>query len=447
MVVDDDPALLRLLSMRLNASGYDVLAAESGEKALAQLPTYQPHLVITDLRMGGMDGMTLFSRIHDSRPTLPVLVLTAHGSIPDAVDATNRGVFGYLTKPFDSKVLLDQVDKALRVTGDQAQPVEGTDVAEWRQDIVTRSSVMENLLGQARLVASSDASVFIHGQSGTGKELLAHAIHRASARASGPFIAVNCNAIPESLFESEFFGHIKGSFTGATRDHKGLFQAASGGTLFLDEVGDMPANFQVKLLRVLQERTVRPVGSTQAVPVDVRIISATHRDLEELRKAGQFREDLYYRLNVVTLDLPSLVDRREDIPLLANHFLKTLEDAGKKRVSGFAPDAMEVLLSAPWPGNVRQLYNVVEQSVAFTTTSMIPASLVQRALRDEAKCEMPAFADARSRFERDYLTQLLQITNGNVSQAARIAKRNRTEFYKLLHKHHLNPSQFKAATA
>jgi two-component system response regulator GlrR len=353
-------------------------------------------------------------------------------------------VFGYLTKPFDSKVLLDQVDKALRMSGEQSEPAEGADVAEWRQDIVTRSPVMENLLGQARLVASSDASVFIHGESGTGKELLAHAIHRASTRVTGPFIAVNCNAIPESLFESEFFGHVKGSFTGATRDHKGLFQAANGGTLFLDEIGDMPLSFQVKLLRVLQERTVRPVGSTQATPIDVRVISATHRDLDELRKASAFREDLYYRLNVVTLELPSLVDRREDIPLLANHFLKTLEDAGKKRVSGFAPDAMEVLLSAPWPGNVRQLYNVVEQAVAFTTTTTIPASLVQRALRDEAQCEMPAFADARSRFERDYLTQLLQITNGNVSQAARIAKRNRTEFYKLLHKHHLNPSQFKA---
>jgi two-component system response regulator GlrR len=231
------------------------------------------------------------------------------------------------------------------------------------------------------------------------------------------------------------------------RDHKGLFQAAEGGTLFLDEIGDMPMSFQVKLLRAIQERSVRPVGATRPVPVDVRIISATHRDLDELRKSGDFREDLYYRLNVVTLDIPSLSERREDIPLLANHFLRTLNDAEKKGVKGFAPDAMEVLLSAPWPGNVRQLYNVVEQAVAFTTTSLIPASLVQRALRDEAEGEMPAFADARSRFEREYLTQLLQITNGNVSQAARIAKRNRTEFYKLLHKHHLNPSQFKGARA
>jgi two-component system response regulator GlrR len=394
-----------------------------------------------------MDGMALFDLIHRRSPALPVIILTAHGSIPDAVEATSRGVFGYLTKPFDSKDLLDQVTRALRVTGEQQTRREEDDVAEWRQGIITRSPLMEDLLGQARLVASSEASVFIHGESGTGKELLANAIHNASPRAKGEFIAVNCSAIPESLFESEFFGHAKGSFTGATRDHLGLFQAAEGGTLFLDEIGDMPMSFQVKLLRAIQERSVRPVGSTRAVPVDVRLISATHRDLDELRKAGTFREDLYYRLNVVTLEIPSLIERREDIPLLANHFLRNLNDAEKKAVKGFAPDAMEVLLSANWPGNVRQLYNVVEQAVAFTTTSLIPASLVQRALRDEAEGEMPAFADARSRFEREYLTQLLQITNGNVSQAARIAKRNRTEFYKLLHKHHLNPTQFKGARA
>jgi two-component system response regulator GlrR len=447
MVVDDDPALLRLLSMRLSAAGYEVAAVESGEKAIAQVAIFQPHLVITDLRMDGMDGMSLFDLLHRRSPALPVIILTAHGSIPDAVDATSRGVFGYLTKPFDSKDLLEQVTRALRVTGEQEVRREEEDVAEWRQDIVTRSPLMEDLLGQARLVASSEASVFIHGESGTGKELLANAIHKASTRAQGEFIAVNCSAIPESLFESEFFGHTKGSFTGAMRDHKGLFQAAEGGTLFLDEIGDMPLSFQVKLLRAIQERSVRPVGATRSVPVDVRIISATHRDLDELRKSGDFREDLYYRLNVVTLDIPSLSERREDIPLLVNHFLRSLSDAEKKSVTGFAPDAMEVLLSAPWPGNVRQLYNVVEQSVAFTTTSLIPASLVQRALRDEAEGEMPAFADARSRFEREYLTQLLQITNGNVSQAARIAKRNRTEFYKLLHKHHLNPSQFKGARA
>lgn len=447
LVVDDDPALLRLLSMRLSAVGYEVAAVESGENAVAQIPTFQPHLVITDLRMDGMDGMALFDQIHQRSSALPVIILTAHGSIPEAVDATSRGVFGYLTKPFDSKDLLDQVTRALRVTGETHERSEEEQVAKWRQGIVTRSPLMEDLLGQARLVAASEASVFIHGQSGTGKEVLARAIHMASPRADGEFVAVNCSAIPESLFESEFFGHMKGSFTGATRDHKGLFQAAQGGTLFLDEIGDMPISFQVKLLRAIQERSVRSVGATRALPVDVRIISATHRDLDELRNSGTFREDLYYRLNVVALDIPSLAERREDIPLLANHFLSTLEDAARKKVTGFSPEAMEVLLSAPWPGNVRQLFNIVEQSVAFTTTSLIPVSLVQRALRDEVDVAMPAFADARSRFEREYLTQLLQITNGNVSQAARIAKRNRTEFYKLLHKHHLNPSQFKAARA
>ncbi len=447
LVVDDDPALLRLLSMRLSAVGYEVNAVESGEKAIAQIPTFKPNLVITDLQMDGMDGMMLFDLVHKRSPALPVIILTAHGTIPDAVDATGRGVFGYLTKPFDSKNLLEQVTRALRATGEHSEQPDDESVSKWRRGIVTRSPLMEDLLGQARLVASSEASVFIRGDSGTGKELLARAIHDASSRVDKNFVAVNCSAIPEALFESEFFGHVKGSFTGASRDHGGLFQAACGGTLFLDEIGDMPLTFQVKLLRAVQERSVRPVGATEAVPVDVRIISATHKDLDELRNSGEFREDLYYRLNVVALDLPTLVDRREDVPLLTNHYLSSLADAAKKGIKSFSPDAMEVLLSAPWPGNVRQLFNVIEHAVAFTTTAVVPASLVQRALRDEGETDIQAFADARANFERDYLTQLLQITNGNVSQAARIAKRNRTEFYKLLHKHHLNPSQFKGLHA
>ena len=442
LLVDDDNSLLRLLSMRLSAAGYDVTAVESGEAALAQLPLLQPSLIITDLQMSGMDGMTLFNQVHSRNPSLPVMILTAHGTIPEAVEATSRGVFSFLTKPFDSKVLLEHVTRALKITGETAAGKSDIESSDWRKDIVTRSPLMESLLTQARLVADSDASVLIQGESGTGKELLARAIHRASPRANRPFVAINCSAIPESLFESELFGHTKGSFTGATRDHPGMFRAAEEGTLFLDEIGDMPLGFQVKLLRALQERTIRPVGSTESVSIDVRIISATHQDLDHARQLNEFREDLYYRLNVVTLELPSLADRREDIPLLANHFLNTLPDAAKKSVTGFSPEAMEAMLSAPWPGNVRQLYNVVEQSVALSTTSPIPVSLVQRALRSESG-EIPAFAEARSEFERDYLTQLLQITNGNVTKAAQIAKRNRTEFYKLLHKHHLDPAQFK----
>lgn len=442
LLVDDDRSLLRLLSMRLTAAGYLVEAVEGGEQALVQLPLFRPHLVITDLQMGGMDGMTLFNQIHGRNPSLPVLILTAHGTIPDAVDATSRGVFSYLTKPFDSKVLLEHVARALRISG-EASVGDGDAASDvWRDEIVTRSPLMENLLTQARLIADSDASVLIQGQSGTGKELLARAIHKASPRAGGAFVALNCSAIPESLFESELFGHAKGSFTGATRDHQGLIRAAEGGTLFLDEIGDMPLGFQVKLLRALQERVIRPVGSTESIPIDVRIISATHQDLEQAREENTFREDLYYRLNVVVLELPSLAERREDIPLLAHHFLRKFPDTERRGVKGFAPEALEAMLSAPWPGNVRQLYNLVEQAVALSTTPLIPVSLVQRALRSESG-EIPSFVEARSQFEREYLTQLLQITSGNVTQAARIAKRNRTEFYKLLNKYHLNPPEFK----
>jgi two-component system response regulator GlrR len=444
LLVDDDNSLLRLLSMRLTAADYEVTAVESGEQAMAQLPLLNPQLIITDLQMEGMDGLTLFNQVHSRNPSLPVIILTAHGTIPEAVEATSRGVFSYLTKPFDSKVLLEHVARALKITGEAPVGQTEAETSDWRKEIVTRSPLMESLLTQARLVADSEASVLIQGESGTGKELLARAIHQASPRAGAAFVALNCSAIPESLFESELFGHIKGAFTGASRDHPGMFRAAEGGTLFLDEIGDMPLSFQVKLLRALQERTIRPVGSTESVPIDVRIISATHQDLDHARETQTFREDLYYRLNVVTLELPSLAERREDISLLANHFLNLFPDAEKKGVTGFSPEAMEAMLSAPWPGNVRQLYNVVEQSVALSTTSLIPVTLVQRALRSESG-NIPPFAEARSEFERDYLTRLLQITNGNVTRAAQIAKRNRTEFYKLLHKHHLDPAQFKAA--
>ncbi|HYA21293.1 MAG TPA: sigma 54-interacting transcriptional regulator [Burkholderiales bacterium] len=442
LLVDDDPGLLRLISMRLNASGYEVESVESGEQALARLAISMPNLVITDLRMGGMDGMALFDAIHKTNPTLPVVILTAHGSIPDAVDATKRGVFGFLTKPFESKALLSQVEAAIKLGGATGISPGEKDSA-WRKNLLTRSPAMEDVLSQARLVAESDASVLIHGESGTGKELLANAIHLASSRNSKPFVAINCGAIPESLLESELFGYTKGSFTGATQDRKGLIQAANGGTLFLDEIGDMPLALQVKLLRVLQEKQLRPVGSTQSVSVDIRVISATHHTLEDQMAAGKFREDLYYRLNVVSLKIPPLSARREDIPLLASHFLKTLCGKYNKTINGFAPEALEQLVSAPWPGNVRQLLNVVEQAVALCTTPIVPLTLVQKALHGDEESGYSSLADAKKQFEREYLAQLLKITNGNVTQAARLAKRNRTEFYKLLKRHSLDPHLFK----
>ena len=446
MLVDDDPDLLRLLSIRLQGAGYGVTAVESGEAALSQLAVASPDVIITDLRMGGMDGMALFESLQKKIPALPVIILTAHGTIPDAVDATQRGVFGYITKPFDGKALLTQVEKALQVSGSHATSGSTPGDGGWREEIITRSPEMEAILAKARLVAGSDASVMIFGESGTGKELLARAIHRASSRATQPFVAVNCGAIPEQLLESELFGHVKGAFTGAASDYKGLFQAAGRGTVFLDEIGDMPLPLQVKLLRVLQEKEVRPIGSTQAVKVDVRIISATHRNLEEAIKATTFREDLYYRLHVVALSLPSLSQRREDIPVLAAHFLKNLATRYGKTLNGFAQDALEVLVKHNWPGNVRELYNVIEQAVALATTPIVTPVLLETAIRGETG-NLSSFESARFDFERDYLAKLLKITNGNVTQAARLAKRNRTEFYKLLQRHHLNPSMFKPGVA
>ena len=438
LLVDDDKDLLQLIAMRLQASGYAVTAVESGEAALAALAVARPQVVVTDLRMQGMDGMGLFDAIHRDSPSLPVVILTAHGTIPEAVAATRRGVFSFLTKPFEPKVLLDSVAEAMRLSS----PPSGGEVEEWRSELITRSSGMEDLLAQARRVAASDASVCIFGQSGTGKELLARAIHRASPRAQAPFVAVNCGAIPEGLLESELFGHKKGSFTGAVSDRRGLFQAAQGGTLFLDEVGDMPLPLQVKLLRALEERKIRPVGSHEQYDVDVRVISATHRKLEEKIAAGEFREDLYYRLNVVKLTIPALAERREDIPLLANHFLARLAERYRRGHLQFSPEAMQLMVSAPWPGNVRQLLNVIEQAVALAATEMIPDSLVRQAL-DAPDTTLTPLDEARKAFERDYLVRILKITGGNVTKAARLAGRNRTEFYRLLERHSLEPGMFK----
>jgi two-component system response regulator GlrR len=442
LLVDDDPDILKLLSLRLIAAGYGVRAVDSGEKALAVLAASRPELVITDLKMGGMDGLALFDEIRKQAPMLPVIILTAHGTIPDAVAATRRGVFGFQTKPFDGKHLLEQVEQALRLSGSGG----GASDEEWRSEFVTQSPKMENVLRQAHLVAQSDASVFIQGASGTGKELLARAIHRASRRIQSPFVAVNCAAIPENLLESELFGHRKGSFTGATYDHKGLVPAADGGTLFLDEIGDMPLALQAKLLRVLQEREVRPVGATQGIPVDVRVISATNQDLDVQMKGGRFREDLYYRLNVVALVLPPLADRREDVIPLAIHYLKDTAARYAKDALVFAPEALELLRAAPWPGNVRQLVNVIEQVVALCASGVVPASLVQQALKEEPT-PLASLEEARGAFEREYLVRILRMTGGNVTHAAKLAQRNRTEFYKLLDRHRLESKMFKPEKA
>jgi two-component system response regulator GlrR len=441
LVVDDDKDILKLISIRLNAAGYATVTANNGAEALSAIMLQRPDLVISDLRMPAMDGMALLDAIQQSHPSLPVIMLTAHGSIPDAVNATQRGVFSFLTKPFDSQALLQQVASALRLNGTQTRTISNEN-KNWRADILTRSSTMESLLGQAKLVANTDASVFIQGESGSGKELLARAIHRYSARSARPFVAINCGAIPENLLESELFGHSKGAFTGAINSHIGLLQSAEGGTLFLDEIGDMPQALQVKVLRALQERVIRPVGSTANIPIDLRLISATHRNLVNEMKEGRFREDLFYRINVVSLEIPSLANRREDVSLLANHFLQVFSQKYKKKLPSFAPDALETLITAPWPGNVRQLQNIVEQTVVLATTQVIPVSLVQKALQEGSNSVVPLDV-ARQQFEFNYLINILKTTEGNVTRAARLAQRNRTEFYRLLDRHNIQASTFK----
>ncbi len=439
LAVDDDPDLLRLLTLRLQSAGYRVVTADSGKEAMARLALARPSAVITDLRMEGMEGMALFERIHSADPVLPVIVLTAHGSIPDAVQATQLGVFGYLTKPFDARELLQLLARAVALPS-PAPPVEAD--AAWRDGIVSANPRMEALLSEARLAAGSEAAILIRGESGTGKEILARAIHRASPRREQPFVAINCAAIPEPLLESELFGHVKGAFTGAQGPHKGLFQTAEGGTLFLDEIGDLPLSLQVKLLRVLQDLEVRPVGASQSIPVNVRILSATHQDLEAAIAVGSFREDLYYRLDVINLTLPPLRDRREDIPQLVQQFLETCGERQHRRVTGFTPEALEMLSAYHWPGNVRQLRNVVEQCCALSATPLAPASQVIRALGSQPVASL-TYAEAKDRFELEYLTGLMQRTRGHVTAAARLAGRNRTEFYRLLDKHGLSPTMFK----
>ena len=417
LVVDDDPGLLRLLTIRLRAENYEVEPMENGVQALAAASRFRPDLVISDLRMDQLDGIGLLKELQTRWPGLKVILLTAHGTIPDAVHATQMGAFGFLTKPVEKQELLAQVQKALKISG-------FVDAAEdWRADFITRSAIMEEKLGQAHMVAGTDARVLITGESGTGKEMLARAIHLASPRRSKPFVTVNCSGLAEEQFDGR------------------LFRSAEGGTLLLDQVGSLPVPAQLRLLQVLKESAVQTAAGAEAIPVNVRIISTTSEDLPALLASGQFRDDLYYRLNVVHIDMPPLSRRREDIPVLVAHFLAEIsKQTGQRKI--FAPEAIELLATSDWPGNVLQLANIVRQCCALAQTPIIPVELVQQSLGG-TQAKLPSFDEARDEFTRSYLSQILQITGGNVSQAARLAKRNRTDFYKLLGRHQLVPDDFK----
>ena len=437
LLVDDDPGLLRLLSIRLRAEGYTVEAVQSAAAALATVATFRPGLVITDLRMDHMDGIELLEELQRQWPGLRVILVTAHGTIPDAVKATQSGAYGFLTKPIEKDELLLQVEQALQMSGINHQEDD-----DWAAGIVARSAVMTELLRQARVAAKTDANILITGPTGAGKEVLAQAIHKASDRRDHRFEAMNCSVMAENLMESALFGHAKDAFSGADGDQKGLFELASGGSLVLDEIADMPVRIQIKLRRVIEEQQIRRVGSTKPFDIDVRLISITHKDLPNMVSEAKFREDIYYRLSETVLHVPPLSQRREDVPLLIGHMLGRLARQTNSEPKVYAPEAMELLVGCDWPGNVRQLFNIVRQTTERSSTAVISAQAVETTLGTKIQ-KLPTFSEARDEFTRNYLTQLLQISGGNVSQAARLAKRNRTDFYKLLSRHRVEPENFK----
>jgi two-component system response regulator GlrR len=416
VLVDDDPGLLRLLTIRLRSEGFEVAACESASQALTSVPRFQPDVLVTDLRMKDKDGIALLKELQGRYPALPVILLTAHGTIPDAVTATKSGAFAFLTKPVEKDQLLEQIENALKISGFASV------TEDWRAGIITRNPVMEDRLSQALMAAGSDAPVLITGQPGTGKAQLARAIHQASARLGARFSTLSCATATLEILQVALRGRREPTEAPAPPD-------ASAGTLYLDEVGDLPVDLQIALNGLMDEE-------------QTRIISGTARNLSEQITRAHFREDLFYRLGVIRIDLPPLSQRREDVPILAAHFLDELaRQSGNRQV--LAPEAVELLMASEWPGNVRQLATLLQHAASLATGPVISAELVQRALGSGTAPQVSTFDEARDEFMRNYLVQLLQITRGNVTQAARLAGRNRTDFYKLLARHGLQSEEFK----
>ncbi len=437
LVVDDEQNIRTVLRALLARDGHEVSCASDGDEAIEVLRRGGVNAVLTDLRMPGTDGMALLGFVREHYPGLPVVILTAHGTVDTAVEALKQGAFDYLTKPFDHAEMRQVVDKALRTeAAKERSTVPGASVVDDSDDpfagIIGSTPAMQDIFKMVRKVAASPTSILIRGESGTGKELIATAIHRASDRVDGPLIMVNCTAIPENLFESELFGHEKGSFTGAHASKPGRFELASGGTLFLDEVGELPRELQVKLLRVLQERSFERVGGIRPIEVDVRLIAATNVDLEELVKNGEFRDDLYYRLNVVPIVLPPLRQRIEDIPSLCAHFLDKFNRKLSREVASIGPAAASVLERYPWPGNIRELENMMERVILLLESDTVtiedlpphireirrPAGEAEVALPQEGESLKEVVRVHTEELERDLILRALEKAGWNVTHTA-----------------------------
>jgi two-component system response regulator GlrR len=447
LVVDDDRNLLELMKMRLESAGFEVTAAHDEDEARTLMVEQTFDLAVIDLQLVLQDGISLMEEAHRVHPGLPVIILTAHGSIESAVEAMKRGAYTYLTKPFDARELVLSIGRALenrRLTSEVSRLEELVKERYHFENIVARSGKMQTVLESVARIAGTDSTVSIFGESGTGKELIARAIHVGSMRKKKPFVAINCAAIPETLLESELFGHEKGAFTGAVRNSKGLFVQADQGTLFLDEIGDMPLSIQAKFLRVLQEREFFPVGGGKPVTVDVRVVVATNKVLEEQVRQGLFREDLYYRIHVIPIEIPPLRERKEDILPLVELFLKKFSVSMAKKITGLEPQAMQRLMLHDWPGNVRELENTIEYAVAMAGQNVITQDLVLASKAGAAEGQIKPLKKARDDFEKNYLIQLLEITRGNVSKAAELAGKYRSDFYNLLKKYVISPLDFKS---
>ena len=463
LVVDDDKNLLELIRTRLKAANYEVTTALLGEEALEAVKGGSFDLSIVDLKLADHDGISLMEQLHSVNPDIPVIILTGHASIEGAVEAMQKGAYTYLTKPFDARTLMWQIARALesRKLASENQRLRGLLKEKYDfTNIIAKGEKMQRVLEAVSRIAKSESTVYIHGESGTGKELIAKALHLASERKDKPFVAINCAAIPESLLESELFGHEKGAFTGAVRSTKGLFTQAHEGTIFLDEIGDMPLSVQVKLLRALEERQFYPVGSEKPVQVDVRVIVATKKDLADEVKKGLFREDLFYRIHVIPVRLPPLRERKEDIPYLVDHLLKKICQQKKKEVKGLTPAAIQKLVLHDWPGNVRELENTLEYAVTMTEQDVITEDLILQAKVETNLAtedsgiqtrllptpeSLKTLREARADFEKAYLIRLMELCEGKAAKAAEIAGKYRADFYDLLKKHSIKLDDFKKA--
>jgi two-component system response regulator GlrR len=446
LLVDDDRNLIEVLKLRVESAGYEVTTALKVEEAIEATKSRMFDLAILDLQLEQGDGISLMLKLHQLYPDLPVIILTAHGTIESAVEAMKQGAYSYVTKPFNARNLLLQIEKALENRGLKTEIRRLKNFLEEEYEfgnIVARSEKMQSVLETVSRIAGTDSTVYIQGESGTGKELIAKAIHLASPRKDKPFIALNCAAIPEALLESKLFGHEKGAFTGATQSARGSFTQAHTGTIFLDEIGDMSLTIQAKVLRVLQERQFYAVGSEKLLEVDIRVIVATNKDLEEEVKRGLFRNDLYYRIHVIPIHLPPLRERKEDIQPLVDHFMKKYTHNMKKTIRGVMPEAMKKLMLHDWPGNVRELENTVEYAVAMSQIDYITEDYILQSQASSAEEPLKTLREAKNAFEKSYLISLLQTCHGNVSEAAELAGKYRADFYSLLNKHKLNAADFR----